>query len=437
MAVKRKISVHKVLQVLLTIVATTGCIMAMVSAATIEDAKMVKNVSVHIKNDKKYHFIQEKEILELAVYRRNVDLAKTPMSRLDIKSMERVILADPWVANAQVYVDKDNVLQIYITQRIPVARCFQQNGVSYYLDTTLSIMPLSSSNIYYTTVVTNVPELRNDSISWALRKDIISLVRTIQADSFWNAQVSQIIVDSADMYELVPMLGDQRILFGDASEMKEKFGNLFAFYKNVLNRIGWDKYELLDLRFNGQVVASPSLPYKGPVDKAVNGMNWINSIIISESINDSLHNTEPREKPVVDVKPAGSAKQDGKAALAASPKKDAKKPDAKKDAKKPDAKKDAGKPDAKRDAKGPGAKKDGKKADPKKDAKKPDPKKDIKKKADDKKKDDNKKKTDTKSKPDPKKKPQAKPPDKNKDKNKQNNKQKPNAKENQQVKKVH
>src|SRR6202007_1988325 len=114
-------------------------------------------------------------------------------------------------------------------------------------------MPLSRNYVYYTTVVTNVPGINNDSVGWSLRQQIVDLVNTIQADSFWCAQVSQVIVDSNATFELVPVLGDQRIIFGDTSRMKDKFNNLFLFYKNVLNRIGWDKYETLDLRFKGQV----------------------------------------------------------------------------------------------------------------------------------------------------------------------------------------
>ncbi len=287
MGVKRKISIRKVLQVFLTLVVTTCCVIAMVSASRIEDNKMVKNVTIHFKNDKKYHFIQEQEIMDLAINHRNIDIKHTPVSKLDINSMEQVIMADPWVAGAQVFIDNELVLHMYVTQRIPVVRVFQQNGRSFYLDTTLSIMPLSANYIYYTTIVTNVPELKNDSTGAKLKSNIITLARKIQKDTFWNAQVSQVIVDSQGMFEFVPTLGDQRILFGDVSRMEEKFNNLFVFYKNVLNRIGWDKYQTLDVRFSSQVVATPSLPYTGPVDLKVKQMNWINSIIETEARNDA------------------------------------------------------------------------------------------------------------------------------------------------------
>ena len=307
MKLKRKISIRKILQVFLTAVVSIGCIIAIVSASKIEDEKTLTSVAVHFKNDKKYHFIEENEIMDLAINNRNIDVMHTPISKLDIHSMEQIIMADPWVAHAQVFIDNNRVLQMYVTQRLPVARIFQKDSRSYYLDGTLSIMPLSENYIYYTTVVTNVPELKNDSIGWALRKQIVSLVTTIQADSFWNAQISQVIVDSVGAFELVPVLGEQKILFGDISGMKEKFNNLFLFYKNILNRIGWDKYETFDLRFKDQVVASPALPYTGPGDKAVDKMNWINSIVETEAKNDakdSLHVAEVKTAKLIAAKTA-------------------------------------------------------------------------------------------------------------------------------------
>ena len=302
MAKKRTISIRKILQVATTIVVSVCCVIAMVSASRIEDKKMVKSVAIHLKNDKKYHFIQEQQILDLAITNRQVDIVHTPAAMLNLHGMEQAIKADPWVAGAQVYIDNDGILQVYVTQRIPVARIFQKDTKSYYLDTTLSIMPLSASNIYYTTVITNVPELKNDSAGWVLRKNIITLVRTLQADTFWNAQVAEVVVDSLGQFDLLPVIGDQKILLGDATNINTKLNNLFAFYTNILNRIGWDKYDVLDVRFAGQVVATPSLPYNGPIDKAVNNMNWINSIVETEALKDSKDSV--RQDRVIKAQPA-------------------------------------------------------------------------------------------------------------------------------------
>jgi cell division protein FtsQ len=281
---KRKISVRKVLQLLLTVVVAVGCLVAMISASRIEGDMPLKSLPVvHIKNDRKYQFIEQKEIMNLAVYNRGVDILNTPVSKLDVHGIEKAIKSDPWVADAQVFVDVDRVMHMYVTQRVPVARLFKQDGASYYLDSTLHAMPLSDNYTYYTTVVTNAPDMHSDSAGMVLKAKIVKMVRSLQADKFWNAQVSQVIIDSVGSFEFVPVLGNQRIRFGDTINTAEKLANLVVFYKNVLNRIGWDKYEVLDVRFNNQVVASPSLPYAGPKDMAVKKMNWISSIEMTEA----------------------------------------------------------------------------------------------------------------------------------------------------------
>ena len=53
------------------------------------------------------------------------------------------------------------------------------------------------------------------------------------------------------------------------------------------------------MRFAGQVVATPSLPYNGPVDKVVTNMNWISSIVETEREKDSLKQEIKPPKPII------------------------------------------------------------------------------------------------------------------------------------------
>jgi cell division protein FtsQ len=307
MELTRKISYRKVLQAVITLVVTTGTIVAVVGASRVEDRKMLRKVSVHIRNSKKYHFIEEKEVVDEAITRRNLDIMNTPVGKLDIQGIEDALRADPWIEEAQVFMDNNENLNINITQRVPVARLFLQSGESCYMDRTLHTMPLTPHFVFYTAAVTNVPALTNDSASQSLKTQLYKVVRTLQADTFWNSQTTQIVIDSPGCFELMPVLGNQRILLGDTSRLREKLDNLFAFYKNVLNRIGWDKYEVLDLRFRNQVIGKPSLPYHGPVDHAVAGMNWISSIVETEAKNediDTTHNADDAQVAQAATTPA-------------------------------------------------------------------------------------------------------------------------------------
>ena len=72
--------------------------------------------------------------------------------------------------------------------------------------------------------------------------------------------------------------------YGNRSEavrdmLRDKLDNLFAFYEQVQNRVGWNRYTTLDLRYKGQVVASPKLSWKVPVDRALSNINWLQAVM--------------------------------------------------------------------------------------------------------------------------------------------------------------
>lgn len=279
MTEKRKISVRKVLQFMVTIIVVAGCAVAVTSASRRQEDKKVKGVNIRVTNEKSCHFLDKEEVTKMLLTRRNVDITSLPLSKVDVHQMERIAQSNPWVDAAEVFVDNAAVLHINISQRVPVLRIFESDGSSYYLDTALKTLPLSLHYTEYVPVVTGVPPLKEDSAGKVLKGQILALSSFIAKDTFWNAQIAEISLNADRQFELVPVLGKHRILIGDTSRLANKFSNLFAFYKKVLNRIGWDKYEVLDLRFNSQVVAAPALAWKAPVDRALSNMNWVKSIV--------------------------------------------------------------------------------------------------------------------------------------------------------------
>ena len=56
--------------------------------------------------------------------------------------------------------------------------------------------------------------------------------------------------------ELVPRVGDHTILIGDDQQIHEKFEKLFLFYMEGLNKAGWNKYKVINLKYKDQVVCT-------------------------------------------------------------------------------------------------------------------------------------------------------------------------------------
>jgi hypothetical protein len=89
----------------------------------------------------------------------------------------------------------------------------------------------------------------------ALLKEVLTFSQIIQQDSFFNAQIAQININPSGQFELVPSIGDQIVLIGSTSHLKDKLNRLYTFYKKVLVPSGINAYQYIDCRFDNQVVA--------------------------------------------------------------------------------------------------------------------------------------------------------------------------------------
>lgn len=90
-----------------------------------------------------------------------------------------------------------------------------------------------------------------------LRK-LVNFVRWVEQDDFWSEQIVQITarttVSGAIELELTPRSGRFTILFGRLEDVGGKFGKLLEFYRGVLERVGWERYATIDVRYKGQVI---------------------------------------------------------------------------------------------------------------------------------------------------------------------------------------
>ncbi len=326
---KRRISIRKVLQASLTLVLATGCTLALLSASKRQQKRVVSKVDIEILGSRNYQFLDKKQLWKNLIDGNKIEVGKTAISTLNISKIEKEANQNIWVGKSMAYLDNNYVLHIKLTPRHPEARIFFENGQSFYLDSTLRLLPLSYMNTYYTVVVTNMPLHTSDSVTQSLRYQALKLVKFIEKDTFWTAQIDQISVTPNFEFELMPVMGTHRILFGDTTRMAYKFNKLFGFYKTVLNRIGWDKYETLDLRNKNQIVAAPSIPWKKPAGNTLSNMGWLKNMMEEVNENPANFNVNMLMTGVADsIKK--ETKQPVQVALA-SPKKEPAKPTAQKE----------------------------------------------------------------------------------------------------------
>lgn len=257
MAEKTRYSYKKIIRAIVWLLFGTGVVVLLIAAMNKNDEGTFSGINVKVKGAGEKHFIQKEDILRILEGIHKKKLENTPISSIDITAMEDAIKKEKWVDNVEIYFDNNNVLQVSLKERIPVARVFTNSGNSFYIDDALMRLPSGNKYSERLPVFTNFPTdviVLNQKDS-ALLKEIKTMGEFIAGDPFWMAQIDQIDITPSRKFELIPKLGNQVIRFGSADNCADKFNNLMAFYKQVQTRTGWNRYSILDVQFKGQVVA--------------------------------------------------------------------------------------------------------------------------------------------------------------------------------------
>jgi cell division protein FtsQ len=86
-------------------------------------------------------------------------------------------------------------------------------------------------------------------------KQILEMMNFINDEKFWKAQVAQMDIDNTGRITIYPQVTGQKVEFGRAVDIENKFRKLMIFYKRILPQRGWTKYERVNLEYEGQVIA--------------------------------------------------------------------------------------------------------------------------------------------------------------------------------------
>jgi cell division protein FtsQ len=237
------------------LVSLTGLVVLM-SFIEVKKAELVcKKVNVYIPGNQ--YFIDRQEVDNILQTTSHTLIGRR-IENIDIHGLENKLKANPFVAFATVYIDMDGTLQVEVSQRQPILRIMNRFDQDFYVDEHGLKMPLSQNFTARVLAVNGyIDELfanKVDSLHTALAKDIFKTADFIRKDSLWDAQIAQLYINQNHEIELVPRVGNQRILLGNADSLATKFSNLKIFYKQALPLVGWDAYKLINIKYINQVV---------------------------------------------------------------------------------------------------------------------------------------------------------------------------------------
>ncbi|MEM8528421.1 MAG: cell division protein FtsQ [Bacteroidota bacterium] len=201
--------------------------------------------------------ITKLEIEELLQTSFNYSILDSELKRIDVQRAERVLEKNPFVKNADVFIDNRGKININVEQRKPVLRVMDSEGRSYYLDASGNYMPLSTHYTARVLVLTGYirphePNFINDPRN--MLKNLFDLTTILRKDEFFNHMIEQVHVAQNGDILFIPKLGKQQILFGKYLNIDAKLQRLKIFYNEAMPQAGWTKYKQIDIRFKNQIV---------------------------------------------------------------------------------------------------------------------------------------------------------------------------------------
>ncbi|MEP7239205.1 MAG: FtsQ-type POTRA domain-containing protein [Ferruginibacter sp.] len=232
-------------------------IFLLVAAIKTKEAHHCKNIEINIHGVSNNFFVDKKDILNAITAMEKTNPVGKAIGSFNLKKMEVELEKNVWIKSAELFFDNNETLQVTVQEREPVARVFTVTGATFYIDNDLMILPLSEKFSARLPVFTNFPSdnkvlAKSDS---SLLMDVKTISLAIQKDSFSMAMIDQVDITPKRLFEMIPKIGNQLIVFGDATDVDAKLDKLKTFYKDIMVKAGWNYYSVINLQYKNQVVA--------------------------------------------------------------------------------------------------------------------------------------------------------------------------------------
>ena len=173
----------------------------------------------------------------------------TDVAAVVITEQDSDVLKNEMIARVEAYKTPSGMIKLEVEQKIPILRVISPRG-NYYVDNLGSTMPVSRRYVAHVPVVSGYVE-KELAVT-----DLYKFALFLQENDFWNNQIEQIYVHPDNEVELIPRVGNHRIVLGSFVDFEEKLDNLRLFYEKAIPKVGWEKYSIISLKYKDQIVCT-------------------------------------------------------------------------------------------------------------------------------------------------------------------------------------
>lgn len=251
-----RFSTFKIVRLILGIGLVALFIAISVSAISKKESLRCQDMRVFINKKHNLAFVNEKDI-QKEINSINSQWIGTRVQDVSVNKMEDVLRSNKYVEKADIYINQQGVLNVFITQKNPIIRV-DNSLESYYLSDKWEKIPLSPKFTKRTIHIIGRTETFLEPITpldSLISLEIKALTTFTEKNEFWKNSIDQIIITPSGKIELILIYSDALIKLGYIHEKLEaRLNKVFNFYKITTQNVDISKYKELDFQFENQVV---------------------------------------------------------------------------------------------------------------------------------------------------------------------------------------
>jgi len=237
-------------------------------ADTLDKNKIVDTPKIAIEYQGENVLLTEKELLS-RLTQKQLLFDGQKVHELNIPGLEKALNEMPEVRSANVFREIGSAWNIQLELRKPIARIFNKYGESFYIDSDGVLMNRLDLHVARTVVFSgnikdkffkgNIKDIINNDYLKSIKilDDIYRISSYVCNDLLLYHLIAQVHIDDAGNFLLIPIADGVTIYFGKADsdqQVADKFERLKIVYRHGLPYEGWNKYEEINLSYDGQIV---------------------------------------------------------------------------------------------------------------------------------------------------------------------------------------
>lgn len=274
---------------LLTLLAYTA--VALIWSRTRAQEKLCSAVNVVVVDSSATRFVTAAEVArDLGELYRSAP--GTPITNLNTHAIVLRLDSIDKIENATAITYTDGSLEINVTPMRPVARIFRDSQPSFYINR--QGKQILATARYHT----NVPVISLTGPKSPQPKQLLPLVNFLNSHPRWDSLVTHIKASSPNDIILVPMIHGHVLNIGSVSNLKSKFDRIEMAYRQIFPIKGWDFYDTISVKWDGQIVATRRTkklaPIINPADyEAEREEPDLGTMMTGDSISDNITKKQP------------------------------------------------------------------------------------------------------------------------------------------------